>query len=101
VLVLAGVMACCTIAGLWLASERAALARQRAETAADLSALAGAQALARSGPAPCGAAAVAATANGGRLIACSIAGDAVTVAVSVSSRTPAQAVARAGPQEPQ
>jgi secretion/DNA translocation related TadE-like protein len=101
VLVLAGVMACCAVGGLWLASGRAALARQHAETAADLSALAGAQALARSEPAPCSVAAGAALANGGRLIACSTAGDTLTVSVSVSSPTSAQAFARAAPQEAQ
>ena len=74
-LVLAGVLACFTIGGLWLASGRAALARQRAETAADLAALAGAQSLARAEAAPCAAAGSAAAANSGRLLACTIAGD--------------------------
>jgi secretion/DNA translocation related TadE-like protein len=101
VLVLAGVMACCAIAGLWLASGRAALARQRAETAADLAALAGAQALARLTTAPCGAAGLVAAANGGRLVSCAVTGDSVVVSVSVSSPIPAVAGARAGPQAPQ
>jgi secretion/DNA translocation related TadE-like protein len=97
VLVLAGVMACCVVGGGWLASGRAALARQRAETAADLAALAGAQALARA-DSPCPAAGLVAAANGGRLVACSIVGDALAVRVSVSGPTPAVAAARAGPQ---
>lgn len=100
-LVLAGVMACCAVGGLWLESGRAGLARQRAETAADLAALAGAQALARGDPSPCAAAGVAASANGASLAGCSVTGDAVGVAVSVSRPTPAAAVARAGPQEAQ
>ena len=101
VLALAGVMVCLTIAGIWLAAGRAALARQRAETAADLAALAGAQSLALAAAAPCAAAGAAAAANSGRLLACSIAGDDVRVVVSVSAPVAAQATAHAGPQEPQ
>ncbi len=97
VLVIAGVMASCAIAGLWLASGRAALARQRAETAADLAALAGAQALAGSPAAVCTDAGAVAAANGGRLVACAVDGQAVVVAVSVSRPMAARAVARAGP----
>ena len=100
-LVLAGVMACCAVGGVWLASGRAALARQRAETAADLAALAGAQSLARSDPLPCSAAGLAAAANGGRLVACAVIGDALAVSVSVSTPTSAVAAARAGPEEAQ
>ncbi len=101
VLALAGVLACLTVAGIWLASGRAALARQRAETAADLAALAGAQSLAAGTPAPCAAAGAAAAANAGRLLACSIAGDDVRVVVGVSAPVAARASARAGPREPQ
>lgn len=96
VLVLAGVLACCVAGGLWMTGGRAALARQRAETAADLAALAGAQSLARFDATACGAASAAAEANDGHLVSCSIAGDAVTVVVSVSRPMPARAVARAG-----
>jgi secretion/DNA translocation related TadE-like protein len=101
VLVLAGILACFSIGGMWLTSGRAGLARQRAESAADLAALAGAQALARADPSPCGAAGIAASANGGQLIACAVAGDALTVSVSVSTPTRATSVARAGPQDAQ
>jgi secretion/DNA translocation related TadE-like protein len=101
VLALGAVLVLLTVAGVWLASGRAALARQRAETAADLAALAAAQSLDREGAEPCTAAGAAAAANGGRLLTCSIAGDDVTVAVSVSAPMVARAVARAGPQEPQ
>ncbi len=100
-LVLAGVLVCCVIGGVWLAAGRAALARQRAETAADLAALAGAQSLTGHGRAaapPCAAAGRAAAANGGRLLECSVAGDEVTVAVAVGRPMPARAVARAGPR---
>lgn len=97
ILVLGGAMAICVAAGIWLASGRAALARQHAEAAADLAALAGAQALTRTGGSPCAAAGEAAAANGGRLDACAIADDTVRVAVSVTRPTAARAVARAGP----
>jgi secretion/DNA translocation related TadE-like protein len=101
VLVLAGVLACCVVGGLWVTSGRAALARQRAETAADLAALAGAQSLARLEAAPCAAAGAVAGANGGQLVSCSIAGAAVTVTVSVRRPMPAHAKARAGPERTQ
>ena len=81
-----------------MASARAALARQRAETAADLAALAGAQALAGLTAGPCGVAGLVAAGNGGRLVSCAIIGDAVAVSVSVTSPTSAVARARAGPQ---
>ena len=93
-------LVCLSIAGIWLASGRAALARQRAETAADLAALAAAQSLVRAGTAPCAAAGAAAAANGGQLLSCSIVGDDVTVAVGVTAPMDARATARAGPQEP-
>jgi len=101
VLVLAGVMACCALGSVWLQSGRAGLARQRAETAADLAALAGAQAVARGDPSPCSAAGAAASANGAVLAGCSVTGGAVGVSVRVSRPTPAVAAARAGPQESQ
>ncbi len=101
VLVLAAAMVCATITAGWLAWGRAALARQHAETAADLAALAGAQSLARLDTAPCAAAAQAAAANGGQLVTCSVSGTAVTVAVSVSQPMSARALARAGAQEDQ
>ena len=94
-------MVCCAIAGGWLAWGRAASARQHAETAADLAALAGAQALTGLGAAPCAAAAEAAAANGAQLVTCSVSDGDVTVAVSVSRPIAARALARAGPQEDQ
>lgn len=97
VLVLAAVMVCCVTGGLWLTSGRAGLARQRAETAADLAALAGAQSLDTPQGSPCAAAAQAAVANGGRLDTCTLVGDTVTVSVSVIRPMTAHAVARAGP----
>ncbi len=84
-----------------MASGRAALARQRAETAADLAAIAGAQALTRLAAGPCAAAGLVAAANSGRLVSCAVIGDSVAVSVSVSSPTPAVAEARAGPQASQ
>jgi secretion/DNA translocation related TadE-like protein len=101
VVVLACVLVCVVTGGIWLASGRAALARQRAETAADLAALAGAQSVAGGAAAPCAAAGVAAAANGGRLLACAVAGEKVTVTVAVSRPTAARAMARAGQEEGQ
>jgi secretion/DNA translocation related TadE-like protein len=98
VLVLAGVLVCGVIGGVWVASGRAALARQRAETAADLAAIAGAQSVARFTAAPCAAAGLAAAANGGQLLSCSVTGEDVTVTVGVTRPMAAHAVARAGPQ---
>jgi secretion/DNA translocation related TadE-like protein len=77
-------------------------ARHRAESAADLAALAGAVA-ARDGADPCAAAAAIAAANDGRLIHCAADRDVVEVSVGVKSpllwgRTWQQVgMARAGP----
>jgi secretion/DNA translocation related TadE-like protein len=96
ILVIAAVMAVCVGGGIWLASGRAALARQHAETAADLAALAAAKLLTDTAHSPCSAAREAAAANGATLGSCTVAGDTITVAVSVSRPMAAHATARAG-----
>lgn len=75
------------------------VAQARAATAADLSALAAADALAVGGDDPCAVAAEVATANGARLVACSVVGQDVVLTSSVVAGPlpPAQATARAGP----
>ena len=98
ILVIAAVMGVCVVGGVWLASGRAALARQRAESAADLAALAAANSLANTEISPCAAAGNAAAANHGVMESCAVAGDTVTVSVSVSQPMAARAVARAGPE---
>jgi secretion/DNA translocation related TadE-like protein len=98
ILVIAAVMGIWVAGGIWLASGRASLARQHAETAADLAALAAAKSLTDTGLSPCVAAGKAAAANGGSMESCDVSADSVTVSVSVSRPMPAQAVARAGPE---
>jgi secretion/DNA translocation related TadE-like protein len=98
ILVIAAVMGICVAGGIWLASGRASLARQHAETAADLAALAAAKSLTDIELSPCVAAGKAAAANGGSMESCAVAGDSVTVTVSVSRPMRARAVARAGPE---
>lgn len=88
-----------------LAWSGALVVRQRAEAAADLAALAGAQAL-LSGSPPCGRAGRVAVAGGARLVACDVAAGSVTVVVEVRvpgvlrrlDVPPARARARAGVQ---
>jgi secretion/DNA translocation related TadE-like protein len=94
---LGGMLAICAICALWITVAQAGLARQRAEVAADLAALAGAQA-ARSGRAdPCAAAAEIAFRNGARLTGCTLTGETqVGVTVEVTSPMAAHAKARAG-----
>jgi secretion/DNA translocation related TadE-like protein len=94
---LGGMLAICAICALWITVAQAGLARQRAEVAADLAALAGAQA-ARSGEAdPCAAAAEIAFRNGARLAGCTLTGETqVGVTVEVTSPMAAHAKARAG-----
>jgi secretion/DNA translocation related TadE-like protein len=80
----------------------AALARHRAESAADFAALAGAIHAVEGDSAACGAARSIATANSAQLSTCTLNGAVVTVTVSCSltgglSRWRAHAVARAGP----
>ena len=116
VLALAVLLAGCLVAALWLAGGRAALARQRAETAADLAALAAAQSAVGNGgnggndsdqdggdaPAmagPCQAAAVIAQRNGARLGSCAVTDEVASVRVTVDDPTLASAQARAGPPE--
>jgi secretion/DNA translocation related TadE-like protein len=91
------------VGALWLAGARAALARQRAETAADLAALAAAQsAVGNDGAAqstePCRAAATISQRNGARLGSCDVADEVASVRVIVDDPTTASAQARAGPQ---
>lgn len=80
----------------------AALARHRAESAADFAALAGAIHAVEGDSAACGAARSIAAANSAELSTCTVNGAVVTVTVSCSltggpSRWRAHAVARAGP----
>lgn len=80
-------------------------AHRRAEAAADLAALAGAQALAH-GAAPCPAAARVAGANHAAVVGCSVRGQAVSVVAAVRAPAPLgmvpdlRARARAGPVAP-
>ncbi len=71
------VLMCCGIVGL--AVVQAALSTARAQTAADLAALAGAQAPAD----PCGASAEVAEANGAVITGCRVEGPDVVVAVAL------------------
>lgn len=81
----------------------AVVARHRAQSAADLAALAGAGRLAHGGEAACAEAAAVATAMGTNIARCSIENLDVVVAVDVTVALgrfgvgPARAVARAGP----
>lgn len=104
VLVLACLLASCLLCGLWLQAGRAALARQRAETAADLAALAAADSLnvssdtGRSVQAPCAAASSVAASNGAHLELCLVDNfSGVEVAVRVSEPMAAYSRAHAGP----
>ena len=102
VLVLGAVLACCLVCALWLSGADAALARQRAETAADLAAIAAAQASAAGSGAPCGIAAATARRNGADLISCEVQADSVAITVAVVAKglsRSAQARARAGSLE--
>jgi secretion/DNA translocation related TadE-like protein len=92
--------ACLAVLG-WAA---AVVARQRAESAADLSALAAARALSAGGV-PCAAGGRVAEASGARLVGCAASGDEVTVVVELAlprravlglDLPPARARARAG-----
>jgi secretion/DNA translocation related TadE-like protein len=98
VLVLGCLAVLTVLAAGWVSVGRAALARQRAETAADLAALAGAAAGQR-GADPCGAAAGVAARNAAALLACAQDGDDVLVTVQVSGPMRATSHARAGPQD--
>jgi secretion/DNA translocation related TadE-like protein len=74
--------------------------------AADLAALAGAQAASTGEGSPCPAAANIALRNGGRLTSCTVSGEglvdfSVAVTIEVSSPMTARAVARAGDAVPQ
>lgn len=95
-----GVVLLCLTGALALLA--AVQASHRARAAADLAALAGAQVLAIADPrSPCEVASTIAARNGGWLVECSIAGDALTVSVATPANWPglgrAQARARAGP----
>jgi secretion/DNA translocation related TadE-like protein len=97
VLVLGCVVVVAVLAAAWLGVTRAALARQRAETAADLAALAAA-ASRQHGQEGCDAAGEMAARNGGTLVSCAFTGDAATVRVRVGGPFAATAQARAGPE---
>lgn len=100
VLVLACLLAGSLLCGLWVQAGRAALARQRAETAADLAALAAANSLSRPGAesSACAAASRVAASNGARLETCLIDADSgVEVAVRVNEPMVAGSRAHAGP----
>ena len=107
VLVLASVLAVCLVCGWWITVARAGVARQRAETAADLAALAAAHSAAQSNEGnsiPCSAAAAVARLNGALLDSCRLTmadGETfpdVEVTVTVSSPVTARSTARAGPE---
>ena len=107
-------MVVCLCAGAVVVIGVAVAARHRAATAADLSALAGAAALAGASPvspndghdAACAAAEAVVRANGARLVHCDVGGLTVEVvaAISLRAQVPAVAVgtvtatARAGPE---
>ncbi len=82
VVLMAGVLVVAVVAGAWAGVVGA---RHRAATAADLSALAAAQAHVR-GQAPCAAARAVAGRNGVDVVACDAAGGSVRVAVAVGVR---------------
>ncbi|MDQ1603131.1 MAG: hypothetical protein QOE01_976 [Actinomycetota bacterium] len=89
-----------------LAVGSAVVARHRADGAADLAALAGAELLVRGDPQPCAAAARVAAESGARLDSCQVAAGTVLVVAAVEpgwsawglDMPPARASARAGPQ---
>lgn len=88
------------VTGVCVRLGGAMLARQQAETSADLGALAGAAAVLQGSDAACGKAARVVVANRGRLISCSVAGLDVLVEAEVPVPTfggTASARARAGP----
>lgn len=92
------------LAGLaGIAVGGAVVARHRAESAADLAALAGADGLAAGSSAPCNAAAELVRANGGLLVSCTVIVDDVVVVVQVApvglphGWGASRASARAGP----
>jgi secretion/DNA translocation related TadE-like protein len=94
---LGAILAVCAICSLWITVAQAGLARQHAEVAADLAALAGAQAADSGDVSPCVAAAETAARNGGSLASCLLEGESsVSVTVEVISPMKARASARAG-----
>ncbi len=94
---LAGMLASGAICSAWVIAGLAGTARQRAETAADLAALAGAQHAAAAGvPGTCSAAGAVARRNGAVLESCTVDGSSVTVRVGVRGPLAARASARAG-----
>jgi secretion/DNA translocation related TadE-like protein len=87
-----------TLAAGWLAVTRSAFARQRAEAAADLAALAAASSRQHGQPG-CAAAGETAARNGATVLTCSVADEEVTITVRVGGAIAATAQARAGPRE--
>ena len=102
-----GVAAMLLLTGVAVAYGAAVAAAHRAQTAADLAALAGAAHPEASGVDGCALAAVVAGRNGAWIVDCRWDGDDVVVRVAVSADLPivgrgrAQASARAGPDLPQ
>lgn len=88
---------------LILAVGNVLICRSVARTAADHAALAASSALHDARGAPCSVAADTASDNHGRMLACTVSGEDVTVAVAVRSRVPfvgdVTASARAGPRD--
>lgn len=88
-----------TLSAAWIGAV--VIARHRAQTAADLAALAAAQSLAAGPAAACGRAASVAAAMGATVQQCTVDGLDVVVEAGVGVKVPvgtrAQAVARAGP----
>ena len=97
---LAGVLLAGTLCSAWVKAGLAGLARQRAESAADLAALAGARKAAVGSREVCAAASAIARRNGATLLACAVDGSTVTVRTRVSSPLPATSSARAGSAVP-
>lgn len=107
VLVLACVLGACLVCGWWITAARAGVARQHAETAADLAALAAARSAAQANgdrSTPCATAAAVARSNGAHMESCRldlIGGEVFPdVEVTVIVRLPmtARSTARAGPE---
>lgn len=96
-------MVVCAIGSMILVVAISQMARHRANTAADLAALAAAQVLLDGTADPCAEAAQKASANSADLTSCEVDGENVTVVVSVAVRLGrwgighAKAAARAGP----
>ena len=93
----------CVVASTVMLLGLAQTARHKANSAADLAALAAAQVLVDGTGSPCAVASGTAATNGARLASCAVAGEIVSVSISVDVRLgrfglgTATATARAGP----